>query len=242
MNIIKRPIVNNRYYNRPEYTKNHIIIHSTGDAEPSAERHYRYFNSPDCRASVHYFVDGRNGEIIQTLEDKKWAAHAGVPYYNQHAISVEMCEPSSVHYYAGAVIDKFDRADVTLWHKTVINSVIPLCAYLCQRYKIKPVNILGHYELRALPGGEKVTHTDPAHIWEQCGLDYSMHDLQKGVEMYMTHIEVFDTIEEVPTAYRYTIAKLMDKGWLQGNNGKLGLTREMCRVLTINDRAGCYGD
>ena len=43
--------------------------------------------------------------------------------------------------------------------------------------------------------------------------------------------------------YKKLVQKLMDKGALKGNEqGELGLTEELLRVLVINDRMGVYGE
>ena len=45
----------------------------------------------------------------------------------------------------------------------------------------------------------------------------------------------------MPEWARPTIQKMMDKGFLQGDeNGCFGLTDELLRVFVINDRAGAY--
>lgn len=45
----------------------------------------------------------------------------------------------------------------------------------------------------------------------------------------------------MPEWARPTIQKIVDRGFQQGNeNGQLGLTDEMLRILVINDRAGLY--
>ncbi len=47
--------------------------------------------------------------------------------------------------------------------------------------------------------------------------------------------------KNMPSWARPTIRKMMDKGFLQGDeNGCLGLTDELLRVFVINDRAGVY--
>lgn len=51
---------------------------------------------------------------------------------------------------------------------------------------------------------------------------------------------IYDTIEEVPEWASPTIQKLMDKGYLEGEGEKLGLTYDLARVLVVNDRAGLY--
>lgn len=46
-----------------------------------------------------------------------------------------------------------------------------------------------------------------------------------------------------PKDYRPTIHKLLTKGYLKGDqNGQLGLSEDMCRILTILDRAGAFGE
>lgn len=56
-----------------------------------------------------------------------------------------------------------------------------------------------------------------------------------------TAVPRYATINDVPSAYRPSIQKLVNKGFLQGTgNGQLDLTRDMCRMLTIFDRAGVF--
>lgn len=50
------------------------------------------------------------------------------------------------------------------------------------------------------------------------------------------------TINDVPSYYKPTIQKLMTKGWLQGTGGNnINVSEDMCRILTILDRAGQLG-
>ena len=46
--------------------------------------------------------------------------------------------------------------------------------------------------------------------------------------------------KNMPEWARPTIQKLVDKGFLKGDGGGLGLTDELLRILVINDRAGLY--
>ena len=46
--------------------------------------------------------------------------------------------------------------------------------------------------------------------------------------------------KNMPEWARPTIQKLVDKGYLQGNENGLNLTDELLRMLVINDRAGLY--
>lgn len=50
---------------------------------------------------------------------------------------------------------------------------------------------------------------------------------------------VYATINDVPTWYRPSIQKLVNKQWLQGTgNGKLNVSEDLCRIITILDRTG----
>lgn len=53
--------------------------------------------------------------------------------------------------------------------------------------------------------------------------------------------KVYNWTLEVPEWARSTVQKLLDKGYLQGNDkGELELTYSMIKLLVINDRAGLY--
>lgn len=53
----------------------------------------------------------------------------------------------------------------------------------------------------------------------------------------------YKNIADVPTYYRASIQKLIDKGFLQGTGkGEINVSEDFCRIATINDRAGLYGD
>jgi peptidoglycan L-alanyl-D-glutamate endopeptidase CwlK len=53
--------------------------------------------------------------------------------------------------------------------------------------------------------------------------------------------KVYNYTLEIPEWARGTVQKLLDKGYLKGNDkGELELTYQMLRLLGINDRAGLY--
>ena len=55
---------------------------------------------------------------------------------------------------------------------------------------------------------------------------------------------IYDYIDDnMPEWARPTITKLVDKGFLKGDEeGKLRITEDLMRLLVINDRAGVYGE
>ena len=53
--------------------------------------------------------------------------------------------------------------------------------------------------------------------------------------------KIYNWTLEVPEWARPTVQKLLDKGYLKGNDkGELELTYSMLKMLVINDRAGLY--
>ena len=53
---------------------------------------------------------------------------------------------------------------------------------------------------------------------------------------------IYDYVDDnMPEWARPTIQKLVDKGFLKGDEeGKLGLTEDLMRMFIVNDRAGVY--
>ena len=55
-------------------------------------------------------------------------------------------------------------------------------------------------------------------------------------------VERYKRAEQVPEWGRKTVQKVLDKGYLSGNDkGELNLSEDMVRMLVVNDRAGLYG-
>lgn len=54
-------------------------------------------------------------------------------------------------------------------------------------------------------------------------------------------VQRFNTLAEMPDWAKPTIKKLMGKGYLAGDGGKLNLSEDMVRMLVILDRAGVFG-
>lgn len=79
------------------------------------------------------------------------------------------------------------------------------------------------------------------------GEKQAFNELTEKVEKLEKRIEnvkpKYDWTTACPKDYRPTIHKLTQKGFLKGDqNGQLNLSEDMCRMLTILDRAGAFGD
>lgn len=69
------------------------------------------------------------------------------------------------------------------------------------------------------------------------GIDYT-NSLEEDREMIYNYVD-----ENMPEWARKTVQKLVDKGYLKGDeSGKLGLNDTMLKVFVVNDRAGLYGE
>ncbi len=54
-------------------------------------------------------------------------------------------------------------------------------------------------------------------------------------------MKYYEKIKDVPSYYRPSIQKLIDKGYLKGvGKDVLNVSEDFCRIITINDRAGLY--
>ena len=102
------------------------------------------------KVSSHYLIK-RNGEIIALVPDLYIAWHAGKSswknynFLNKNSIGIEITNLGHRHNYK-----KFS--------KNQIKSVIRLSKFLVNKYKIKPMNILGHSDIapsRKKDPGEK---------------------------------------------------------------------------------------
>ena len=52
------------------------------------------------------------------------------------------------------------------------------------------------------------------------------------------NMKYFKTISDVPGYYRAAVQKVVDKGALQGGDGALNVSEDLCRTLTVLDRLG----
>lgn len=65
--------------------------------------------------------------------------------------------------------------------------------------------------------------------------------VETEVEEAMTE-KRYNTVEECPDWARETVEKLVDRKYLDGDGQGLDLSRDMLRILVIQDRAGCFGE
>ncbi len=130
-----------------------LILHYTGLA--TAEEAVQVLKSPDMEVSAHYLVH-EDGRIVQMVSEKARAWHAGKSFWkgetdiNSASIGIEIVNPGNLEDYP-----PFKDAQ--------IDAVIRLCRDICERYTIKPENILAHSDIA--PSRK----TDPGHNFPGSG-------------------------------------------------------------------------
>ena len=113
-----------------------IIIHYT--ALKSISESIIHLTSKKNKVSTHYIIS-KNGQIYNLVSEKKRAWHAGKSYWqgkidiNSNSIGIEL--------------DYFPTEINNRYNNKLIYSLIKLLKQLIKKYKIKPVNILGHSDI-----------------------------------------------------------------------------------------------
>ena len=225
----------------------YIVIHYTANNGDTAQNNCKYFNSPNRKASAHYFV-GRDG-VFQSVQDIHTAWHCGGSSYkhkycrNANSIGIEMCS-------------KIDGNGKYYIENSVIDNAIDLTKYLMDKYNILSSNVVRHYDVTGKACPEPFVRDE--NLWKN--FKSQLEDNAMTREEKAKFNELVNIVSELqisvdklanPMIYNYidknmpewarpTIQKLVDKGILQGDENGLGLTDDLLRVLVINDRAGLY--
>lgn len=226
-----------------EFPVHWIVLHFTANNGDTAKNNADYFaNNANLRASAHYFVDPN--EIYQSVKDSDTAWHCGKErggsYYNDcrnaNSIGIEMC----------SVI----RNGVYVIPDETVRNAAELARYLMARHHVPVSRICRHYD---------VTHKECPEPWvrnpnqwenfKKMLTEKEVEDMTEQQtraiaqqEIKKANAKVYDRVQDCPEWAKDTVQRLVNKGFLQGDeNGKLGLTEELMRVLVINDRAHLYG-
>lgn len=225
----------------------YIVIHYTANNGDTAQNNCKYFNSPNRKASAHYFV-GRDG-VFQSVQDIHTAWHCGGSSYkhkycrNANSIGIEMCS-------------KIDGNGKYYIENSVIDNAIDLTKYLMDKYNISSSNVIRHYDVTGKTCPEPFVRDE--NLWKnfKSQLEDKAMTNEERIKFNMLVDAVSamqETIDKLanPMIYNYidnnmpewarpTIQKLVDKGILQGDENGLGLTYSDLRYLVWNDRAGLY--
>lgn len=226
-----------------EFPVHWIVLHFTANNGDTAKNNADYFaNNANLRASAHYFVDPN--EIYQSVKDSDTAWHCGRErggsYYNDcrnaNSIGIEMC----------SVI----RNGVYVIPDETVRNAAELVRYLMARHHVPVSRICRHYDVTHKECPEPWVRNP--QLWQKFKTmltekeDEDMTEAQTRAiakqEIRSAAEKVYNRPKDCPQWAQETVQKLVNKGFLQGDeNGKLGLTEELMRVLVINDRAHLYG-
>jgi N-acetylmuramoyl-L-alanine amidase CwlA len=228
-----------------EFPVHWIVLHFTANNGDTAKNNADYFaRESGLRASAHYFVDPN--EIYQSVKDSDTAWHCGRErggsYYNDcrnaNSIGIEMC----------SVI----RNGVYVIPEATMKRAANLTRELMAKYHVPASRVCRHYD---------VTHKDcpepwvrNPQLWQKFKDMLTEKEVEDMTETQTRNIakqeianaekakKVYDTVDAVPAWGKATVQKLVNKGFLQGDDqGKLALTTDLLRLLVINDRAHLYG-
>lgn len=234
----------NNYQKGRSFPINWICLHFTSNNGDTAQNNADFFaRESGLRASAHYFVDP-NG-VVQSVKDGDTAWHCGRErggsYYNDcrnaNSIGIEMC----------SVI----RNGVYVIPEATMQNAAKLTRALMAKYHVPVSRVCRHYD---------VTHKDCPEPWvrnpkqwenfKKMLTEKEVEDMTEAQTRAIAKQEianaekekkVYDTVDAVPAWGKATVQKLVNKGFLQGDDqGKLALSTDLLRLLVINDRAHLY--
>ena len=142
---IPAPSSNYTAQNRTKDDVNFIVIHTVEGASGFS------LLDPGRGASAHYLVQ-TDGDIVQTVDEKDKAWHAGNGTINAQSIGLE---------HAGFSYVEGGGSEGGMWGDTMLRSSAKMVASIAKRWDV-PINkkhIVGHVNV----GGQ--THTDPGPYW-----------------------------------------------------------------------------
>ena len=227
-----------------EFAINWICLHFTSGNGDTAQNNADYFaREGNLRASAHYFVDP-NG-VVQSVKDGDTAWHCGRErggsYYNDcrnaNSIGIEMC----------SII----RNGVYVIPEDTMKRAAKLTRELMAKYHVPVSRVCRHYDVTHKNCPEPWVRNP--QLWQKFKDILAEKEVEDMTEAQTRNIakqeianaekakKVYDTVDAVPAWGKATVQKLVNKGFLQGDDqGKLALTTDLLRLLVINDRAHLY--
>lgn len=228
-----------------EFPVHWIVLHFTANNGDTAQNNADYFaREGGLNASAHYFVDTER--TVQSVKDSDTAWHCGRErggsYYNDcrnaNSIGIEMC----------SVI----RNGVYVIPEATMKRAAKLTRELMAKYHVPVSRVCRHYDVTRKNCPEPWIRNP--QLWEKFKTMLTEKEVEDMTEAQTRAIakqeianaekekKVYDTVDAVPAWGKATVQKLVNKGFLQGDDqGKLALTTDLLRLLVINDRAHLYG-
>ena len=228
-----------------EFPVHWIVLHFTANNGDTAQNNADYFaREGGLNASAHYFVDTER--IVQSVKDGDTAWHCGRErggsYYNDcrnaNSIGIEMCSVK--------------RNGVYVIPEDTMKRAAKLTRELMAKYHVPVSRVCRHYDVTRKNCPEPWIRNP--QLWEKFKTMLTEKEVEDMTEAQTRTIakqeiskaesakKVYNSVAECPAWAKYTVQKLVNKGFLQGDDkGKLALTTDLLRLLVINDRAHLYG-
>lgn len=203
-----------------EMTPSRIVVHNT-DNDASAANEISYMKTNSNSTSFHYAIDDKEVRQGLPINRNSWNAGDGTNGPgNRNGVSIEIC-------YSKSGGERFALAED--------NAARFIAEFLRERgWDISAVTKHRDYNGKNCPartlsiGWERFLSKIENYL--------EINNETENAEMIYNYID-----ENMPAWARPTIQKLVDKGYLNGNeNGELLLSDTMLRIFVVNDRAGLY--
>lgn len=250
MNSLMEKIHKQMRYNfspRKEKIK-YIVVHDTGNKGKGADAkaHFNYFNGGNRGSSADIFVDDNSAWYVNDYTKYyTWHCGDGKGKYgatNSNSIGVEMCINADGNY------------------EKALENTVQVVKEMMQEFNIPLNRVIRHFDASRKNCPQSMSKNN-WELWEKFKklieemftitqyeeLKNDIKNLTETVKLLATEVAelknptVYNYIDDnMPRWARPTIQKLVNKGYLKGDEKGLNLTDELLRMLVINDRAGMY--
>ena len=228
----------------------YIVIHYFGSLG-TAKAVANYFASAYRGASAHYCLDEGNTVYQCVLEeDVAWHCGTSGTYYhpdcrNSNSIGIKD-RPKKLEPSTATDATKRD------WYFTeeIIENLVEFTAALMRKYDIPPERVVRHYDVTHKWCPRPFMGDDINQFYGESGNAMWEKFKERIEEETQMRFNTMEQIEEKASYAQDTVRKLIAMGAIRGSgkvdaNGDpadMDLSKDMLRVLVINDRAGVYGE
>lgn len=197
-NIIIKYTTKNPTYQFPTPIKvEHLVLHSIGVGQPSADIMWQKWNKETAENSVHGIIDDKKTYImLPCMEEyrktyRSWGCGRGSKgSYNDNAIQIEMCEHDSIKYTKGANFTTNDKNGAIEFTKKTTENAVDLFAKLCIFHNLDPMkeNVIETHRSASIHGMAS-NHADCDHLWNQLGMNYTLENFKKDIKNRIEELE-----------------------------------------------------
>lgn len=203
----------------------YIVIHNADAVSCTPQNVHKWHLSNGWAGIGYHFFVSKDGSIYRGRPLDTVGAHT----QGFNSVSVGVC-------FEG----KYHSTDISM-PSAQLTAGRELLAYLRKLYPKAAVK--GHRDLMATDcPGQYFPYNELVNEKENDELMSKEYNELNGRVTRLENPMIYNYIDDnMPEWARPTVQKLVVNGVLKGNeNGELGLTDELLRILVINDRAGLY--